>query len=939
MAFTLTLLGTDTQFSPNYVINAFDKCETLSYISTLINKKITMPVDDVIRFRNEDVAVIDGPTTWGLEIGDRIVRGVTAILEAVSRGEINISVIAHSRGAVQAILVAHELERIQKLLLENSTKFTPEILNSVCKHTKDVMSGFHKSAIESLNWDEISKHINNVKLSMFNIDPVPGGSYIGATYVSTLPWRDSRFYELPKIVKEYEQFIYENERTRCFKPIVPKCVSQETKFKLQSLPGHHGTGSGNLLDQQRRVNSSTKSTEHVQELVVVRLVDFLTCNGVKITPKIPESDPFTHLISALFNDPTKNEKILFKNLYFNLYNKIVENREAYCHYNTTSYAVLGQEQAISRLIWNVTDQRIVHYKAHNDTFLETIIPPVPGNHFLNYEHARMHLNNELGITDDVSLSETIKTAVARLVRICKHTTRLQEINKTGHLEKLTDSIIEDQFASVLAKKENFDILLDTLSTLIEKVRQFYLQNKLQDTDELKAIYKEVHNTFTEFANLTQEDPKNELAQKIFDKLKSDLKFTLTMKLKCLKEQYQSVLKEKQFFTEFENKIRTIIERLEEKKLNDNFTEVALLEQLNGLLIKAQTFQEENLLFYQELEHELKVLRELEVYSELAVESREWACLVLGEAIDKNLSHVIQEVILSFNELSNFKKVLPNFIEFDNTFDCAQWENELEGNQAQIIHLTAQYIFNHKISLEIVKAAFGSEHVALYNQIEGLAIGMGMVNPLSLTIEKLTAEKNEQEQLIQELISTNQKQNATINDKEVNFQIIINKLTPLTKNYLIHLAQEIKRLVAPALDVSDFSNLDMNVNIIDKWSEDSSIQILKQKFNEVSELHNILNSRSNPSEKVSHFYKKLNDIEQIIQTHRNPAWMRYTMLALSILVTGIVPGLIILAYSVLSDKTPKFCKSSGQVFFQSVKKEIENEKHPALKEPFSKSFMN
>ena len=97
MAFTLTLLGTDTQFSPNKVDNAYDKAETLSYISTLINDTSTMPTDEVTRFRNKDVAVIDGPTTLGTEVGDRIARGVAAVLEAISRGETDISVIAHSR--------------------------------------------------------------------------------------------------------------------------------------------------------------------------------------------------------------------------------------------------------------------------------------------------------------------------------------------------------------------------------------------------------------------------------------------------------------------------------------------------------------------------------------------------------------------------------------------------------------------------------------------------------------------------------------------------------------------------------------------------------------------------------------------------------------------------------------------------------------------------
>ncbi|KTD59736.1 hypothetical protein Lsai_0380 [Legionella sainthelensi] len=301
MPFTLTLLGTDTQFTPEHLENAYEKAETLSYISTLINKESTMPTDDVIRFRNQDVAVIDGPSTLCSEVGDRIARGVAAVLEAISRGETHINIIDHSRGAFESILVAHELERLQNLIKEKRLdSFSPEILNSVCKYTKTAMSRSHKGVFENLKWDEIIEHIDDVKISMLNIDPVPGGNYVGVTHVLSLAWRDPRFYEVPKIVKEYEQVVYENERTRCFKPIVPKCFSPETKFKLQSLPGHHGTGSGNLLAQQRGNNPSEKSTAHVQELALVKLIDFLKRNGVNITPRAQKDDPFAELMSALF---------------------------------------------------------------------------------------------------------------------------------------------------------------------------------------------------------------------------------------------------------------------------------------------------------------------------------------------------------------------------------------------------------------------------------------------------------------------------------------------------------------------------------------------------------------------------------------------------------------------------------------------------------------
>ncbi|HAU1790423.1 TPA: hypothetical protein ACVO2F_003003, partial [Legionella pneumophila] len=246
MPYTLTLLGTDTQFSPNRLEGAYDKAETLSYVSTLVSNNQpqdrTFPTDEIVKYRTSKIAVVDGPTTLGTEVGDRIARGVEAILEAISRGETDISIIAHSRGAVEAILVAHELERIQSLV-EKGNFNRYQLTNSECRYTNRAMNrdANHTKAFDSLDLEKIANNIGRVKISMFNIDPVPGGNYMGITHASSLAWRDPRFYSIPKIVKEYEQYTYENERTRCFKPIVPKCASTETHFKLHTLPGHHGT--------------------------------------------------------------------------------------------------------------------------------------------------------------------------------------------------------------------------------------------------------------------------------------------------------------------------------------------------------------------------------------------------------------------------------------------------------------------------------------------------------------------------------------------------------------------------------------------------------------------------------------------------------------------------------------------------------------------------
>ncbi|MCL9685535.1 hypothetical protein LOX96_15635, partial [Legionella sp. HCPI-6] len=177
------------------------------------------------------------------------------------------------------------------------------------------------------------------------------------------------------------------------------------------------------------------------------------------------------------------------------------------------------------------------------------------------------------------------------------------------------------------------------------------------------------------------------------------------------------------------------------------------------------------------------------------------------------------------------------------------------------------------------------------------------------------------------------QNTTLQDilnSDIELQchsIVRDKLTPLTKNYLVHLAREIQKSVAPSLDikVNDVSGLITQVNKIIIWPDDKALQ-LKQKFDAVSDLYATLQDKTviRPSEKVTKFYEQLNDADQVIKTHRDPTWKRYTANAaaiLGIILTGIFPGLIVLGIMALRGSSPKFWESAGQTFFASSSGEI------------------
>ena len=718
LAFTLTLLGTDTQFSPGKVPNAYDVVESLSYLATKIQVDKPLAMDSVTQYRNQNVAVVNGPTTMGAEVGDRIARGVEAILEAISRGETNINIMAHSRGAVEAILVAHELQRIQDLFKNKNPVVLTELTDSVCAYTKPAMRGApHKTAYEALNLEQIAAHIGKAKISILNIDPVPGGNYMGITRATTLAWKDPRFYRVPPIVTEYEQYVYENERTRCFKPIVPKCDSPATHFTLASLPGHHGTGSGNLLDQQRTPNDQLL-TGDVQKLVIAKGVDFLTRNDVNVTPPSDAEDPFTVMLSPLF-EGTKIIKKKLHALYFGLYDSIIENREDYRHFNKTAYATLGKENDWAKLIWTIPEQRIIHHYAHNDTFLETVIPPVPGGTFLNYEHARLYLNDKLKLNGELSLGDTISHSIDALIKMCDHAKK----PRVNEVQAMSASFSADRLAPVANDDKTINLLLSGLSMLIDEVKRPYLLGELRNNAEREKIYAEMKKLFT-FFNKKQESV---LGTVIGDSLHSNLHLTLETKRMTLESEYQALSKKLQknvFFDEFCKEFKQLITNIEHSNLKDS----ELHNKLKLLLDEANrvppTYQ--SIKAFLESKHRL-------LGQEDANETVTLARLLVAEALDDSVSsapyQILKEVIELHKELKYFRKSLPDFKALYAELDYDLWTRLLEGQSDRVISLAGQYCTNEKLQLEAEVKPLFRDNGLLYLQIAGLAVASGAEDPL------------------------------------------------------------------------------------------------------------------------------------------------------------------------------------------------------------------
>ncbi|HAT1728614.1 TPA: hypothetical protein I8Z41_002772 [Legionella pneumophila] len=766
MAYTLTLLGTDTTFTPK-PDTGYKYGETLSYVSTLVDRQGEQAQlsDDIPKYRNSNITVVDGPDTMGKAVGGRIARGVASILEAISRGETDISIMAHSRGAVEAILVAHELERIQENFKQG--KGSADLRNSKCPLTKTAMEA-QKDTYESLNLEGIANNINNVKLSIFNIDPVPGGDFLGAP----VGWKDERFFRVPKIVKEYEQCVYENERTRCFKAIVPKCDSSDTKFNLFSLPGHHGTGSGNLNDQQSSpIKIEGKTTEHAQQLMIIKLIDFLTRNGVAIKPgqnsdeEQVNNPSFDDLIQPLFDDG-KIKKEELKEKYLTLYQEIAKNKAAYEHFNTTSYPVLGKEQSIQKLFGRYRDDRIILHQVYEDAFLSDVLPHLPGGHFVNYDHAHLTINQELGLEDGLPLNQVIDKTVSRLGEIMKHSSKLANLNnEDAKANDLSQSVLDDNCAHAIQSKEGFNILVDSLEGLIGEVGNIYFHDKHKSMEEgeRNALFNSVKGAIDLFKSADLND--NELATTVREKIDTTIKEILEGKITRLNDDAE-ILSQK-LGENLSEEVNSAFDKLlltlrPEDVNNDRINEFdGFKNQLISLLeSKPPQIKESREL----LEEKLKSFEKTDPPDVVNESMTSFFGELLEIIPDYDVNKLMEDANQLYDEFDSFKESFSSFKELNDSLNYAQWQTELEEKQRQLIDQTARYIQKNNLNLEKdIDPLFKDNKSPLYEQIKLVASNYGLENPDFVKLKRqnseLSCKIDEQVEKIKELQQIKERHDA------------------------------------------------------------------------------------------------------------------------------------------------------------------------------------
>ncbi|KTC95663.1 hypothetical protein Lfee_2414 [Legionella feeleii] len=143
--------------------------------------------------------------------------------------------------------------------------------------------------------------------------------------------------------------------------------------------------------------------------------------------------------------------------------------------------------------------------------------------------------------------------------------------------------------------------------------------------------------------------------------------------------------------------------------------------------------------------------------------------------------------------------------------------------------------------------------------------------------------------------------------------IIKEVARLTDEYLSSLVKK--------------NSLASNSRGIENEPSDKNSTILEQKIKILYGLQGILGSKKKESrEKIELFYTQLYSANATLVKHHDEGWKHFTKnaaLILGIILTGILPGLLVVGAIALTGYSPKLWQSSGQTFFQQAKKEIES----------------
>ncbi|CEG56931.1 coiled-coil domain-containing protein [Legionella fallonii] len=736
----LFMLGTDTVYTHLPTTNlekeadrkSYENGETLSYTARVVATKMGELEPDLtgqpLSFSTPSVDVVNGPTTRGTEVGERIALGLFLVLKAIAEGKENIVIPAHSRGAVETILMLHELDRVKTELKQNPKKSLYTILlESPCYYTRNAVAKFFKDVKEADNVRaSLSARLSNAKVNAFLMDPVPGGRYM---FIPGIAWRDDRFFQKPPS-NAAELLIFRDERSRCFKPIIPSGLTPIV------TPGHHGTASGNIYTQQMYpvvVEKGANDTSTVQQLAVGKLLNFINKHTGLFDSPTEEINLEHPKLDALTNRFLNKSQAERSKLLLDLYQRVHENDAAYKLLAKGGYAYLGTESAKA-------GTRLVHYGAHNSMGLDTVVTSLDGQ-FVNAEHASLYLHDqmEFSLDDDKDELDTLTSKFSVV------------------LTKLFQGFKDDnaKIKALLEETPQRKVTFQALLVFVDSISQKYLRNHLSEETKTNLL-REIDTIFgilESFKTVTAEDSINGIITECEEMLRLGIQKTANSHYSALLDQTVKLEKESEYFLapneEFASVFDSFLKAMEAKLSEENEV-TGLLQTIYGKLssvdpvtVKSvgKALQDEVLaLSLNENESAPKaigVLSELVTDKTLALDRYLDAEIPNKDVFFAELNRVYDNLVSLINGHLHVQKIVgKEKLEFT--------PRKLAIHQEAVIKLAAQILLKKKIDLHDKP---DSMDVEFFKKVKAQAIALGADNPDIIDLQRLILKLGEEKQLV------------------------------------------------------------------------------------------------------------------------------------------------------------------------------------------------
>jgi hypothetical protein len=206
-------------------------------------------------------------------------HSVGLMLADISKGVSIINIAAHSRGGIEALIICFELDRIQQQLKnvarnagESDGEFAARIRIIIAQSTMRSTKSILEHEMSNLDNQSIIRIVDNipaVKTNLCLLDQVPGNMGIKFSR-----WQDpricpygSKHFKVAAICKELTTFFAQDERTHGFDPAILGLECAETRLRIDTFLGHHGTASGRLYDRQGKDADDVSSLRQLERKI------------------------------------------------------------------------------------------------------------------------------------------------------------------------------------------------------------------------------------------------------------------------------------------------------------------------------------------------------------------------------------------------------------------------------------------------------------------------------------------------------------------------------------------------------------------------------------------------------------------------------------------------------------------------------------------------